>query len=195
MWSDENVNATQQRIIRRHLRFHFGKRLFMAEKKIQEDVKYYQVPTTFGSFKYYKDGGKSQKAEKCSYWSRDASLVVSKELERVLDYTKDYNVISRFSSLASSGLTIVAGADQGQGAWRSWIKINTMSGIEICDRMGNNDTFDPKSTYRTIRDFYSPVNFFAYVAWYKIVAKKIKSLKFDVGYIELCSQPIQLLTQ
>jgi hypothetical protein len=48
--------------------------------------------------------------------------------------------------------------------------------------------------YRTVRDFYSPENFFAYVAWYKKVAKKIKSLKFDVGYIELCSQPVQLLT-
>jgi hypothetical protein len=48
---------------------------------------------------------------------------------------------------------------------------------------------------RTVRDFYSPENFFAYVAWYKKAAEKIKSLKFDVGYIELCSQPVQLLTQ
>jgi hypothetical protein len=110
MWSDANINETQQRITRRHLWFHCGKRLFIAEEKNQEDFKYY--PTSYGSFNYYKDGDMSQKAEKCSYWSRDASLVVSKELERVIDYTKDCNVISRFSSCASSGLTIVDGADQ-----------------------------------------------------------------------------------
>jgi hypothetical protein len=44
-------------------------------------------------------------------------------------------------------LTIVAGVDQGQGAWHSWIKTNTMSGDEICDRMGKEDNFDPKSAY------------------------------------------------
>lgn len=54
-----------------------------------------------------------RRQKKCFYWSRNASLVVSKELERLIDYTKDYDLNSRFSSLASSGLTIVAGADQG----------------------------------------------------------------------------------
>jgi hypothetical protein len=49
--------------------------------------------------------------------------------------------------------------------------------------------------YRTVRDFYLSVNFFAYVAWYKNVAEKIMSLKFDVGYIELRSQPVQVRTQ
>ncbi len=50
--------------------------------------------------------------------------------------------------------------------------------------------------YQTVRDFYSPENFFTYVSWYKKAAEKIKTLKFDVGYIEMCSsQPVQLLTQ
>jgi hypothetical protein len=48
---------------------------------------------------------------------------------------------------------------------------------------------------QTVRDFFSPGNFYAYVAWYKKVDKKIETLKFAVGYIELCSQSVQLLTQ
>jgi hypothetical protein len=51
------------------------------------------------------------------------------------------------------------------------------------------------SDNRTVRDFYSPGNFFAYVAWYRKADKKITTLKFAVGYIELCSQSVQLLTQ
>jgi hypothetical protein len=34
MWSDANINITQQRILRQHLHFHFGKRLFISQKKI-----------------------------------------------------------------------------------------------------------------------------------------------------------------
>jgi hypothetical protein len=35
----------------------------------------------YGEYKLFKDGDKSQKPKKCSYWSRDASLVVKEELE------------------------------------------------------------------------------------------------------------------
>ncbi len=49
--------------------------------------------------------------------------------------------------------------------------------------------------HRTVRDFCSPGNFFAYVAWYRKADKKIMTLKFAVGYIELCSQTVRLLTQ
>jgi len=51
------------------------------------EANFYSVPTFYGEYKHYKDGDKSQKAEKCAYWSRDASLVLKKELERLLDYT------------------------------------------------------------------------------------------------------------
>jgi hypothetical protein len=37
MWSDANINVVQQRIIRKHLKFHFGKRLFLPQKKLKED--------------------------------------------------------------------------------------------------------------------------------------------------------------
>ncbi len=77
----------------------------------------------FGEYKYYKDGDKTQKPEKCNYWSRDAALVVSKELERIIDYSTNLDLIDSLRSLSTSGMTIVAGADQGQGAWRSWLKI------------------------------------------------------------------------
>jgi hypothetical protein len=147
MWSDANINITQQRILRRHLRFHFGKRLFIPEKKNLHDEKYYQVPMSFGEYKYYKDDNRSQKPEKCPYWYRDAALVVTKELERLIDYTKDVDALNRFSSIAKEGMTIVAGADQGQGAWHSWLKISTMSGSETREQMGTDNTFDPKASY------------------------------------------------
>ena len=147
MWADANINHTQQRILKRHLRQCFGKRIFIPENHISVEANFYSVPTFYGEYKHYKDGDKSQKAEKCAYWSRDASLVLKKELERLLDYT-DLNVVTnKLSSLASSGCTVVAGADQGQGAWRSWIKISTMSGAEIRNKMSTEDDFDPKSCY------------------------------------------------
>jgi len=147
MWADANVNVTQQRIIKRHLRHQFGKRLFIADRKLSYDCNYYSVPTRYGEYKYVKDGDTSQKPDKCSFWSRDASLVVQKELERLLDYTNLNEVTTKFNSLASNGCTLVTGADQGQGAWRSWVKISTMSSGEIRNAMASDDNFDPKKCY------------------------------------------------
>ena len=67
------------------------------------------------------------------------------ELTRVLDYT---DMPSNFNCLSSiNGCTLVAGAYQGQGAWHSWIKIATMSGIEVRERMLTDENFDPKGSY------------------------------------------------
>jgi hypothetical protein len=118
-----HINVTQQRIIKKHLRFHFGKRLFIPEQQISKDCENYYVPTSYGEYKYYKKGDRSQKPERCSYWCRDASIVVAKELERLLDYSNDHlKTTNKLNSIAS-GCTIIAGADHGQGAWRSWLKI------------------------------------------------------------------------
>jgi hypothetical protein len=150
MWSDANVNITQQRIIKRHLRVHFGKRLFIPEKIFSADLQRYYVPTAYGDYKFYKDGDHTQKPEKCPYWTRDASLVVLNELTRTLDYTDPNLVSSTFSSLTNlNGCTLVAGADQGQGAWRSWIKICIMSSAEVREKMATDDEFDPKKCYLT----------------------------------------------
>jgi hypothetical protein len=81
MWADANINITQQQILKKHLCYQFGKRIFIAENKLSTDCNYYSVPTCYGEYKYFKDGDKSQKAEKCSYWSHNFSLVVKKELE------------------------------------------------------------------------------------------------------------------
>jgi hypothetical protein len=32
MWADTNINTTQQQIVKMHLRYYFGKRIFIAEK-------------------------------------------------------------------------------------------------------------------------------------------------------------------
>jgi hypothetical protein len=81
MWADANINIAQQRIIKRHLRYCFGKRIFLAEKYIASDYSLYSVPTFYGEYKYYKDGDQSLKPETCAYWSRNAALVVKAELE------------------------------------------------------------------------------------------------------------------
>ncbi len=38
MWADGNINITQQQIIKRHFRYHFGKRIFIAERKLLQSV-------------------------------------------------------------------------------------------------------------------------------------------------------------
>jgi hypothetical protein len=85
-------------------------------------------------------------------------------------------------------------------SWLSWlVRIHSILSSALKSRFpsvrGAYHLSVPIRTYRTVRDFYSPGNFFAYVAWYKKADKKIKTLKFAVGYVELCSQSVQLLTQ
>ena len=150
MWSDANVNITQQRILKKHLKVHFGKRLFIPEKVFSSDLERFNVPTAYGEYKFYKDGDHTQKPERCPYWTRDASLVVLNELTRLLEYSDSHLISSNFSSIsATNGCTLVAGADQGQGAWRSWIKISLMSGEEVRERMGSDENFDAKKSYLT----------------------------------------------
>jgi len=90
----------------------------------------------------------------CSFWSRNASLVVKKELERLIDYT-DFNVVNqKFSSITTSGCTLIAGANQGQGTWRFWMKISTMSNAEIKKFMDIDANFDPKKCYIILQVAY-----------------------------------------
>ena len=148
MWADANINYTQQRIIKRHLRLHLGKRLFIPETRFSSDHEHYFVPTYYNEYKYYKNGDKSQKPERCHYWCRDPSIVVGKEFSRMLDYLDPNLIPTRFNSLITSGsCTLIAGADQGQGAWRSWIKVSTMSGEEVRNKMSTEESFNLKSSY------------------------------------------------
>ncbi len=148
MWADANINYTQQRIVKKHLRLHFGKRLFIPETTFNTDHEQRYVPTYYNEQKYYKNGDKTQKPERCHYWCRDPSLVVAKELSRMLDYLDPSLISTRFSPLLASGAcTLIAGADQGQGAWRSWIKCTTMSGEEVRNWMSTGENFDIKSSY------------------------------------------------
>jgi hypothetical protein len=147
MWSDANVNVVQQRIIRRHLKYHFGKRLFIPRKIFEEDREHYNAQTYYDCYKYYKGGDKQQKPEKCPYWCRDPDEVVSKELTKLLDYSDPNLITTSLSSICQTTCTIVAGADQGQGSWRSWIKIATESGLKIRERMATEQNFDPKTSY------------------------------------------------
>ncbi len=65
----------------------------------------------------------------------------------MLDYTNTNLITSKFSSLLSSNSSaLIAGADQGQGAWHSWIKIATMSGEDVRNKMIREENFDIKSS-------------------------------------------------
>jgi len=147
MWSAANVNAVQQRIIRKHLKFHFGKRIFLPTKVFKDDRLHYSVETFYGCYKYYQNGDKMQKPEKCPFWTHDSSEVVCNELTKLLDYSTSDDISSRLSSICCTRCTIVAGADQGQGAWQSWIKISTESGERIRECMATDSTYDPKMSY------------------------------------------------
>jgi hypothetical protein len=73
---------------------------------------------------------------------------VSKEISKMLDYMNPNLISSRFSSLLASDLcSLIAGADQGQGAWQSWIKIPTMTGEEVKLKMATDENFYIKSCY------------------------------------------------
>jgi hypothetical protein len=67
MWSDANMNYKQQQIIKKHFQLHFGNFLFILETKFEEDNDHYAVQTCYGQYKYYKNGAKEQKPERCSY--------------------------------------------------------------------------------------------------------------------------------
>ncbi len=136
MWADASINYTQQRIIKKHLRLHFGKRLFIPDTTFNADHEHYYIPTHYNEYKHYKNGDRMQKPERCQYWCRDPNLVVTTELSRILDYLDPNLITTRFSSLLASGsCTLIAGADQGQGGmtimdknfnheWRGSKKLN-----------------------------------------------------------------------
>jgi hypothetical protein len=54
MWTDANINYMQQQIIKKHLRAHFGKCLFIPITKVEDDNDHYGVQTFYGDNKYYK---------------------------------------------------------------------------------------------------------------------------------------------
>lgn len=188
MWSDANVNITQQRILKKHLKVHFGKRLFIPENKIfNSDLERYSAPTSYGEYKFYKDGDRTQKPEKCPFWTRDASLVVLNELTRVLEYSDSDLISSNCSSILSvtNGCNLVAGADQGQGAWRSWIKISIMSAEDVRERMARDENFDAKKSYSTAQT--------AHITCKKdhpeILAKTV-SEELSIGYEKLATSSL-----
>jgi hypothetical protein len=66
----------------------------------------------------------------------------------LIDYLDPKLINTRFNSLLACGYcTIVAGADQGQGAWRSWMKISTYGGNEVREHLDVDSNFDVKTTY------------------------------------------------
>jgi hypothetical protein len=51
MWSDANINCTQQRMLKKHLWLHLGKHLFLMDAAIEDDNDHYSIPTSYGEYK------------------------------------------------------------------------------------------------------------------------------------------------
>jgi len=118
MWCDANINVVQQRILRKHLKFHFGKHIFLPQTQLKVNQEIYQVETMYGSYKYYKGGDRTQKPKTCPYWHRNPSAIVKNELCKLIDYSdvNDTTSSNKLSSFNNSICTLIFGADQGQGA-------------------------------------------------------------------------------
>jgi hypothetical protein len=67
VWADANINYTQQRIIKKHLWLHFGKRLFIPDSTFNIDHEQCYVPIYYNEYRFYKNGEKMQKLECCQY--------------------------------------------------------------------------------------------------------------------------------
>jgi hypothetical protein len=63
MWADTNINYTQQWIMKRHIRPHLGKWLFLTESTFNVDHEQHYVPTYYNEYRHYKNGDKMQKPE------------------------------------------------------------------------------------------------------------------------------------
>jgi hypothetical protein len=128
-----------------------------ASDAIKADRDLYEVETCYGSYKYHKNGDQIQKPEKCPYWYRDASVVVKNDLSKLLDYTGQKEITSKFSSLNNATCMLVSGADQGQGACQSWIKINTMSGPEVRLKMAKDSYITSQIAHISCKKDYQEI--------------------------------------
>jgi hypothetical protein len=71
----------------------------------------------------------------------------------MLEFVNSALVSNRFNSLLASGqCTLVAGANQGQRAWGSWIKIFTPSGARVQESSKKDENFDVRSTVKYYRE-------------------------------------------
>jgi hypothetical protein len=60
MWSAANVNNVQQRIISKHLKFHFSKRILLPSEGFKDNRVHYIVGTFYDCYKYYWKGAEAR---------------------------------------------------------------------------------------------------------------------------------------
>ncbi len=67
---------------------------------------------------------------------------MANKITRMLDYTSPNLITSKFSSLLSrDSCALTAEVYQGQGTWHSWIRISTMSGEDVRNKMSTEDNY------------------------------------------------------
>ncbi len=99
------------------------------------------------------DGGEYGKEDAAEWYSYYFGKVYDSEFTVFLGITlvqwlDETNVAAMWCDAnVINGCTLVAIADQGQGAWHFWIKIATMSGTQVQKRMSTDENFDPNDSY------------------------------------------------
>ncbi len=84
------MNITQQRIIKWHWHHHFGRRVFIPDKKCHLIVSI----TTFQFLLVNSNTIRMHfRSQKINYWHSDSTFVLSKELKRLIVYTNDLDVM------------------------------------------------------------------------------------------------------
>ena len=121
MWSDAQVTLYQQRKIRKYLRFSFGSKIIIPEKKVQSMGAGY-VKAEFGTYNFYKTP--TAKPEKCNYWTRCLPTLLLHSTKHLLEQgTACKNHLMPYKIGSKLGWEIIIGADHGKGSWRSVAKV------------------------------------------------------------------------
>ncbi len=129
MAGDANLSKNQLRTINRYLTQSCGSRLMVPEQRLDELAGVDRmVPAKHGTYLYRKKG--DAKPESVNYWMCSIPDLISREVELMLelqirDGVDVANGLKSYETISGEGWDVVAGADHGQGAWRSYIKFFT----------------------------------------------------------------------
>jgi hypothetical protein len=138
MAADANLSKSQLRTINRYLTQSCGSRLMVPERSIDALAGVDRmVPAEHGTYSYRKKSGKKtnndgndERPESINYWTCSIPDLISREVELMLELQirDGVNVadgLKSYETISGQGWDVVAGADHGQGAWRSYIKFFT----------------------------------------------------------------------
>jgi hypothetical protein len=168
MWTAANININQQKIIKRYIREYLGPHVFITDSGLIEMAGKRQFKPTFSSYVYVSDekAKHNERGELTKGWHRDSAKLLLAEVEGQLNEAKSDAGFKPYGTADDKeDWTVVVGADHGQGAWRSNMKVYTHSKrCWICQPPMKLKTtmdltvFSPSKTFKSYIDNYVYVN-------------------------------------